>query len=126
MYNKMLAELMKKKEEQDSPMSDMEKESKISVLNEIRDLASKAMGSKLDGMKKVSVMSDSKEGLEKGLNKAEDLLHTGQDEFASPDEIKEHNAEEMGEPESDEDSDLDHDEIEAKIAKLMELKKKFS
>lgn len=71
-------------------------------------------------MQKVSVMADSKEGLEKGLNKAEEILEDApeMDEMMEPesDEALEEDlfqeAEMMDESESEEDDDLeDLDEI---------------
>jgi hypothetical protein len=52
----------------------IEKEAKMNVIKHLKDMASHEMGGKLDGLKKVSVMSDSEKGLEKGLDKAKDIL----------------------------------------------------
>ncbi len=61
----------KKKKE----MPDHEKKAKMSVVQSMRDMADEAMGSKLGGLKKISVASDSKSGLEHGLDKAKELAH---------------------------------------------------
>ena len=57
---------MKKKK---SDMSDVEKDAKKSVLGELRQTADDMMKDKLSGLKKVTVASDSPEGLEEGLEK---------------------------------------------------------
>lgn len=63
----MYGKNMKKKE----GMSDVEKEAKMNVVRSLRDQASEMMGDKL---KKVSVMSDSPEGLKQGLAKAQEIV----------------------------------------------------
>ena len=56
-------------------MPDVEKKAKLDVLQSLRGQAEDAMKDKLGSMKKVSVMSDSNEGMEKGLDKAKDMMH---------------------------------------------------
>lgn len=58
---------MKDKKEK---MSGMELKAKTHVLNGLKDMASKAMGGQLKGLKKVTVASNSPEGLEFGLHRA--------------------------------------------------------
>ena len=82
-------------------------------------MASDMIGGDLaEGMKKVTVASDSKEGLKKGLEKAEDLM----EEMPKVDEEME---DEDSYEESDED-EMSPEDIEAKIQELMEMKKKLS
>lgn len=68
--------LMKKKES--GKLSDEEAQAKMDVLQELMEMAHQAMGSKvkngMDEMKKVSVMAPDKEGLEEGLEKAQELV----------------------------------------------------
>lgn len=65
-FNKML--------EKKRDMSPSEKHAKMSVLKDMKhDLAGHA-ADKLDGMKKVSVISNSPEGMQAGLNKAQDMM----------------------------------------------------
>lgn len=56
--------------EKKGKMSDMEHKAKLHVLNGLKDMASKAMGGQLKGLKKVTVASNSPEGLEFGLKRA--------------------------------------------------------
>lgn len=56
-------------------MSDMKSKAQLDVLKNLRKSAMDDMGESYNkGMKKVSVVSPTQEGLEKGLDKAEDLL----------------------------------------------------
>lgn len=97
-----------------------EKKAKMSVLEELQKQAADAMGGKLDGVKKVSVMAPSKEGMKEGLEKAEEILE-GMPEGES----------EM--PEMEEEHEMEDDmgcktpeEVDQKIMKLLELKKQMT
>jgi hypothetical protein len=63
-----------KKMKGDEEMSPMEKEAKMGVLSGMKKEAGNEMLDKLNGMKKVSVASDSEEGLKAGLDKAKQLM----------------------------------------------------
>lgn len=52
-----------------------EKKAKMGVLGDLKKSMRDEQNSKLDGVKKVSVMSNSEKGLEKGLDKAKDIIH---------------------------------------------------
>lgn len=118
-------------------LSPEEQGAKMSVLKDIMGEMDQLMCKDLDGKKKmkVSVMSDSKEGLAKGLDKAEDIMES--DKLVSPkfgsaqeagammDEDSYEDDSEM--PEVDEDlSALSSDEIDKKIQKLLALKEQKS
>tara|TARA_R110000868_G_scaffold66014_10_gene197044 strand:+ start:3846 stop:4304 length:459 start_codon:yes stop_codon:yes gene_type:complete len=145
-----LDKLMEKKKK-DKPMSDMAKEAKMSVVKEMQAMAAGAMKDGLKGgLKKVTVASDSPEGLKEGLDKAKqiadgisgddtdqadtDLEDAREDEpIHSPEgykQAKEDSKEMMGysgeeEGEEDEMEDCSEEELDAKLAKLMDLKKKM-
>ena len=70
-FHKMLA---KKRD-----LSPVEKHAKHSVLHDLKGMASEALGDKLDGLKKVSVMSNSPEGLQHGLHKAGQIVSGSQE-----------------------------------------------
>lgn len=70
-FHKMLA---KKRD-----LSPVEKHAKHAVLHDLKHVASQALGDKLDGLKKVSVMSDSPEGLQQGLHKAGQIVSGAQE-----------------------------------------------
>lgn len=73
-----LKKLREKKK--DSKMHPLEMKAKMDVVKHLQDMAHDAMGSKLKGIHKVTVASDSPEGLEHGLDKAKDVLGQGDDE----------------------------------------------
>jgi len=127
-FEKLLAKKMK----DGKKMSDSEKEAKSGVLSEMKDMASKMMGDKVKGLKKVTVASDSEEGVKKGLEKAKDLLgHSMSEESpemegseVAEEESPEHEQEESKEEEMQElAQEMDASELDQAIQKLMELKK---
>lgn len=118
----MMKKLLEKKMKSGKKLSDSEKEAKMSVLKALKGSMDEVMADKVHGMKKVSVMSDSPEGLKEGLEKAEDIVEESEPlmKMASED------MEESDESEDSEDSEeMSPDEIDAKIAELMALKEKM-
>lgn len=67
--DKMDKLLMKKKDKKGSMMPEHERDAKMSVLEHVRDMAQDMMKGKLDGMKKVTVASDSPDGLKEGFKR---------------------------------------------------------
>jgi hypothetical protein len=132
----------KKGEKGDLHKADMEemhpamKQAKLGVLKHLSDMAGDAMGSKLAGLKKVTVASDSDEGLKHGIEKAKDIVEKGHipgssdmidggdEEGSDAEEASESPEEEAHEQESGEeggDEDLSPEDIEKKIAELQAL-----
>lgn len=118
-------------------MSPAEKKAKLAALGEANGMASKMMKDGLSGLKKVTVASDSKEGLKKGLDKAEELVK-GENPFgksASPFQNDEEEATETEDSSSEEEyedaaddmmAECDtEEEIDDMIAKLQEKKKQL-
>ena len=106
-------------------MSENEKKAKLSALKEAHGMASEAMKEGLSGAKKVSVMSDSKQGLKKGLDLAEKIVGEQEDEDSEEGEKME-DAQEGFEDQQESSMPMDEEEIDAQIQKLMELKAKLS
>jgi hypothetical protein len=85
-----LKKLKEKKEAHN--MHPLERQAKMGVMHDMQKMAHDAMGDKLKGMGKVTVASDSPEGLSHGLDKAKDVLkhlpealddsHTDHENFA--------------------------------------------
>lgn len=75
---KDLMELLKKKKKGE-PLPENYKKAKMGVLKEIGDMASSDMGEGIKGLKKVTVASPDKEGLEKGLGLAEKMISKSED-----------------------------------------------
>lgn len=136
-------------------LSPVEQKASSKVLDELRKHAQEMMSGKMKGLKKVVVASDSKEGLKKGLSKAEEILGTkksGSDltksplneEFGKseveenldeehPEEIdslsSEHEAAESEEYEAGEQEGMEEcktpEEVDAKIQHLLKMKKEM-
>lgn len=70
------------------PLSgDMEKNAKMDVIQHLKDMASGQMKDRMGAMKKVSVASDSDQGLKAGLDKAHDIVDQhGQSDDSSMDQ----------------------------------------
>jgi len=113
-------------------LSDMDKRASLKALGDFRGEAQKLMKDKMNGLKKVTVASDSKEGLKEGLEKAESLLKKGSDMYSSEqandnfEDRDEHALDEMEEMDEDEMAcDLSEDELDKKIQELMAMKSKM-
>lgn len=113
-------------------MSPNEKKAKLKALGAANGMASDMLKDHLQGLKKVTVASDSKEGLKEGLKKAEDIIGKKSDSpFGnSDDDSSEHEDSESDSEEDYEDASDDilaqcdtEDEINDLIAKLEEKKK---
>jgi len=120
-FDKLLAKKMKDKK---SEMGDTERDAKMSVLQHVKDMAQDMMKGRLqDGMKKVTVASDSKEGLEDGLQKAKDMMtarEEGKEEEATGDEEgPEHESQESPDYEAAEHGETmkSHDGLEMEAIK---------
>lgn len=118
MMSDKFGKMMKKK---DKKIDGVEKDAKMSVLSSLRDMASEAMGDKLKNLKKVTVASDSEEGLKKGLEKAEEIVEGGMPKME--DESEEETEELESSEEENEYSDMSEEELDAKLEQLMKLKK---
>lgn len=118
---KKMMDLMEKKMKQGKKLDPTEKEAKEHVLKTLMDDMSGMMSDKLKGLKKVTVAADSKEDLEKGLEKAKEIIE-GEDEESSelsPEMAAMAPDEDLESEDSEEESE---DELERKIQELMEKK----
>ena len=120
----------KKKKGEGEEMHPAMKKAKMGVLKHLSDMASEAMGGKLHGLKKVTVASDSEEGLKEGMDKAKEIVEKGKipgdsHEIADMSDSEEHEASESPAEEELEqetgEEDLSPEEIEKKIAELKAL-----
>lgn len=103
-------------------MDPTDKKAKMSVLGRLKDEASKAMGDRLRGMKKVTVASGDEAGLKQGLDKAKQLVSGDSAGQEMMDESPE-GAEEMASMEEKSPEDMSPEELQAKIDELEALKK---
>lgn len=114
----LFKKMMEKKK--GSKMDDLEKDSKMKAVCAMKEMAEQAMSEKLGGLKKVTVASDSEEGLKEGLEKAEDVV---EDKLALSEEPDMEDDDDL--EEEDEDLALSADDLDAKIQKLLALKEKM-
>ena len=106
-------------------LSDAEKKAKLTALKEAHGMASDMLKDKVSGVKKVTVASDSKEGLKKGLEKAEEIIGENESEDEEMGESDESKSEGY-EDQQEESEPTSVAEINAKIEELMKLKEKLS
>lgn len=121
MMEEFMKLLAKKAKEQKGPMHGPRMDAKAAMAKELSDsLGSDIMGG-IEGMKKVTVASNSEKGLKEGLEKAEDVLES---------KMKKEDEEDSEEESEDEDEMEDEEEspdLESEIAELekeLEDKKK--
>jgi hypothetical protein len=111
-------------------LSPLEQRSSKKVLDDLKKQTGEMLKGKMDGLKKVTVASDSPEGLAHGLELAkkiagkhelpEDELDESPEEELEESPEEEHSEELHGE--EDEDEHLSPEEIDAKIEHLLALK----
>lgn len=107
---------------------------KMDSLSDLSDEMSKVIGDDfakgMGKMKKVTVASDSEEGLKEGLNKAQDIMKKKLGEQPSSDSVvgeRSYDAEPMEDMEEEmEDEMMDEESPEAMRKKIMELQKKLA
>lgn len=69
-----MKEKLKKMMASKRDLSPAEKKAKMSAVKDLKSMAHEAMGDKMDHLKKVSVMSDSPEGMKHGLDMAKQVV----------------------------------------------------
>lgn len=111
----------------------MKSEAKMSMLKDLRKMANSMMGDdlkgKMDSMKKVTVAAKDKEGLEKGLDKAKDIVSEEPEMVEDMEEAMQEdldNDNEDGEDTEHVEKVMGEDSPEALKAKIEELQKKLS
>jgi len=113
-------------------MEDMKKKARIGMLKELSkemadgqygDLKEKMAGKQLN---KVTVMSDSPEGLKKGLSKAEEIMKKKSELMGESEDSDEEMEDEAEEMEQEEPSEMEDESPEAIQAKIEELKAKLA
>ena len=122
MMDEFMKLLAKKAKEQKGPMHGPKMDAKAAIAKELSDSLGSDIMEGIKGMKKITVASDSEEGLKEGLEKAEDVLESKIDK-------EENESEEDSEEESEESEQEDEEspDLESEISKLekeLEDKKK--
>lgn len=120
--------LAKKAKEQGGIRQDKHMEAKATMAKELSDVLGGDLLEDMKGLKKVTVASNSPEGLKKGLEKAEDMLSRkmsvedseDEDMEESEDEREEEESEEREEEVEDSEDTTEIEETEDEIAALEE------
>lgn len=128
-----LEKLMRKKAEKGDVLSKSHAKAKSGILSELMDDMMGMEGDKVKGLKKVTVASNSPKGLEKGLDKAKELVGHApmadeemheDEEMPEGEESAEHEAEESPEMEvaehEGEEGEESVEDLKAEIEKLKE------
>lgn len=121
MDEKMMKMLMQKKKEGKS-LSDSDKAAKMQALHGMRSMADEMMGEKLKGLKKVTVASNDKSGLEHGLDEAKKMLEKSHDnEENSPEsDMSPQEMSDEAEPQPDDETEEGEDVMTAEDCKSPE------
>lgn len=114
-----LMKLMALKKKGDKTLSDSDVSAKKAALGDLIGMAKDAMGEKVKGLKKVTVASDSTEGLNKGLELAKKKL--GEMKASDESEVAKTGHDEEAEMESPEEEAMEGEEGEAKEEKESSL-----
>jgi hypothetical protein len=117
MMEEFMKLLGKKMQEQKGPMHGPKMHAKAAMAKELSDSLGADITDGIKGLKKVTVASDSEEGLKKGLEKAEDVLgekESEDEEMGEKDQAKMDGYEDQQE----ESEPLEKDDVSEKIKEL--------
>lgn len=119
MEHMALKKIIDKKKKEGKTLSPVHKEARSTVLEDLMDHLSDMGMDKVKGLKKVTVASDSKEGLAKGLDKATEMVEKSPMEAMEDEDVSDHGANEVEEHEEEsEDESESEDDIRQKIEEL--------
>ncbi len=119
MENMALKKIIDKKKKEGKTLSPVHKEARSTVLEDLMDHLSDMGMDKVKGLKKVTIASDSKEGLAKGLDKATEMVEKSPMEAMEDEDVSDHGANEAEEHEEEsEDESESEDDIRQKIEEL--------
>jgi hypothetical protein len=121
MMDEFMKLLAKKAKDQKGPMHGPKMDAKAAMAKELSDSLGSDIMDGIKDMKKVTVASDSEEGLKEGLEKAEDIL--GKSKMEDSDDESEEESDDESEMEDEEESPDLESEI-MKLEKELEDKKK--
>jgi hypothetical protein len=123
--NPKFIELLKKKKAQGKELRPIEAKAKGDVINDLMSEMGGSAVDKLKGLKKVTVASDSPEGMQKGLKMAEKVVKKSPS-MIEDEVMKEEGSEhEMSESEDEESSEHEYAEHEDRDSTILELKKQI-
>jgi hypothetical protein len=108
--------LLAKKKAKGEMLPEQEQSARGSVLEDLIGNMGERQAKKLDGLKKVSVMADSEEGLKAGLDKAKDVVGKMPEAMDGDEESPEEEASES--PDEEHEEELSKEELQAQIDEL--------
>lgn len=130
MEHMALKKIIEKKKKEGKTLSPVHKQARNTVLEDLMDHLGEMGLDKVKGLKKITVASDSKEGLAKGLDKATEMVEKSPMDAMEDEDVSDHGANEseeeseespeheMAEEEESEESPESEEEIKQKIAEL--------
>lgn len=120
MMQEFMKLLSKKQHEQGGPKKGHDMEAKAAMAKELSDMLGEDLTEGIKDSKRVTVASDSEEGLKKGLEKAEDILESKmEDDSEESEDMKDSEYME----DSEEDSEEKIKELERQIEELKAKRK---
>jgi phage shock protein A len=112
--------MLQKRQREQGPQDEKKMKAKASMAKELSDTLGGDIAEDMKGMSKVTVASDSEQGLKKGLEKAEEVLEDKMDSEQESEDMAE-----KEEPEMEESSDDLKSQIEELKRQLEDLKKRM-
>jgi hypothetical protein len=112
--------MLQKRQREQGPQDEKKMKAKASMAKELSDTLGGDIAEDMKGMSKVTVASDSEQGLKKGLEKAEEVLENKME----PEESEDMEEKEDSEEESSDSEDL-KSQIEELKRQLEDLKKRM-
>jgi hypothetical protein len=123
----MMQEFMKllseKQQKQGGPRKGRDMEAKAAMAKELSDMLGEDLTEGIKDSKRVTVASDSEEGLKKGLEKAEDILESKMEDESDMEDESEMESESEDESEDEMDSEEKIRELEKQIEELKAKRK---
>ncbi len=119
-FMKLLSE---KQQKQGGPRKGRDMEAKAAMAKELSDMLGEDLTEGIKDSKRVTVASDSEEGLKKGLEKAEDILESKMEDESDMEDESEMESESEDESEDEMDSEEKIRELEKQIEELKAKRK---
>jgi len=123
----MMQEFMKllseKQQKQGGPRKGRDMEAKAAMAKELSDMLGEDLTEGIKDSKRVTVASDSEEGLKKGLEKAEDILESKMEDESDMEDESEMESKSEDEAEDEMDSEEKIRELEKKLEELKAKRK---
>lgn len=101
--------MLQKRQREQGPQDEKKMKAKASMAKELSDTLGGDIAEDMKGMSKVTVASDSEQGLKKGLEKAEEVLE---------DKMEPEESEDMEEKEDSEEESSDSEDLKSQIEEL--------